>query len=186
MNIHIRQSFGNCPKYIQQREWAFTPELVTLGQERTVAHATHLTGEQQKTIAQSDTFFIASTSGDQSESRSRGLDVSHRGGKPGFIVVEDAQTLIYPDYLGNFMFNTLGNITQQPKTGLLFLDFTTGTTLQLSGQSAIIWDQERIAAVPGAQRLISSHIEHVIQIEQAVPLSCKFMEYSPALDKIEH
>lgn len=63
-----------------------------------------MTPKQQHWIQQAGTLFIASSHPE------RGADVSHRGGHPGFIRVEDAQTIIIPDYSGNNMFNTLGNI----------------------------------------------------------------------------
>ena len=185
ISIFVNQSFGNCPKYIQKRQWTLTPEVTQIGQERAVTRTTHLTTEQQILIAHADTFFIASASGGQSDNPAHGLDVSHRGGKPGFVRVIGDRILVYPDYLGNFMFNTLGNIVAQPETGLLFLDFESGATLQLTGQSEIIWDQNQIAAIPGAQRLVSFQIEESILVKQAVPVTWRFLEYSPVLDKIE-
>ena len=65
-----------------------------------------------------------------------GIDVSHRGGKPGFVRVDDGvggTVLTFPDFRGNFFFNTLGNITAHPKAGLLFVDHETGGVLQLTG-----------------------------------------------------
>jgi hypothetical protein len=48
--------------------------------------------------------------------------------------------LAFPDYSGNRMFQTLGNLAVNPRAGLLFVDWETGSTLQLTGRAQIIWD----------------------------------------------
>ena len=103
-----------------------------------------LTAKQQDWIQKADTFFVATAH------PFRGADASHRGGQPGFVAVVDAQTLIWPDYSGNMMFNTLGNIVSNPKSGLLFLDFDTGRTLQLTGAAEIVWEPAEVARFAGA------------------------------------
>lgn len=65
------------------------------------------------------------------------------------------------------------------------MDFQSGDTLQLTSQSQIIWDQDHISPVPGAQRLMSFQIEEIVHIKQAVPLTWQFLGYSPILDTIE-
>jgi predicted pyridoxine 5'-phosphate oxidase superfamily flavin-nucleotide-binding protein len=93
---------------------------------------TALDARQQAFIAAADTFFIAS------HHPERGADASHRGGRPGFARVEDAGTLAFPDYPGNNMFNTLGNLVGYPQAGLLFLDFEGGDQLQVTGRTQVI------------------------------------------------
>ncbi len=80
-------------------------------------------------VARSDTFFIASQYSEVDGDWTHGVDVSHRGGKPGFVIVAHETELLFPDYTGNCMFNTLGNIVVNPRCGLLFLDFETGQAL---------------------------------------------------------
>ncbi|MEZ4600112.1 MAG: pyridoxamine 5'-phosphate oxidase family protein [Syntrophotaleaceae bacterium] len=169
--VHARQVYANCPRYIQARkcEWkkmsAATPKPGTSGN--------NLNPGQQQRIRQADTFFIASTH------PVGGADVSHRGGFPGFVQVMDEQSLIWPEYNGNSMFNTLGNICENPKAGLLFPDFENGGTLQLSGTAEIVWDEQRAADFPGAERLIVFKTARVIQTDKAMGLCCSFLEYSP-------
>ena len=69
----------------------------------------------------------------------RTVDVSHRGGKPGFVRVGDDGTLTIPDFVGNFLFNTLGNLLLNPRAGLVIADFGTGDMLFLSGVTEIVW-----------------------------------------------
>lgn len=120
-----------------------------------------------------DTFFIASFHPET------GADASHRGGHPGFIRVVNAGKILFPDYSGNNMFNTLGNITANPNAGLLFIDFENGSTLQVNGQASVIWDQDRVEEFAGAERLVEFKIRQVIEIANAVPLRWKFSGYSP-------
>ena len=70
--------------------------------------------------------------------RDGGLDISHRGGRPGFVAVR-GDTLVVPDFRGNRFFNTLGNLLGDPRAGLLFIDFATGDLLQLQGTATIDW-----------------------------------------------
>ena len=159
--VTIQQAYSNCPKHIQPREIDALFEPSTI--ETQPQQADRLTGAQEHWIAQADTFFIASANGNA------GADASHRGGPSGFVRVLDSHTLEFPDYAGNTMFNTLGNIMANPHAGLLFLDFEHGKTLQLTGQAVIIWDEGRTALFPGAQRVIEFHIEQAIEITNAIP-----------------
>ena len=86
-------------------------------------------------IAASDTFFVASRSRAEID-RAGELDMSHRGGRPGFVGVP-GDTLVIPDFRGNRFFNTLGNFLGDPRAGLLFIDFASGDLLQLQGTVAI-------------------------------------------------
>lgn len=136
--IDADQAFGNCPSYIQRR--ALTQALDNLtpgtgGDAETKTRAGEppgLTPEDVDLIRHADTFFLGTVHPD------RGADTSHKGGRPGFVRVEDGR-LWWPDYEGNNMFNSLGNITVNPEASLLFVDFATGRTLQLSGTADVEW-----------------------------------------------
>ena len=170
ITIQARQVYANCPKYIQTRTWS------SKGPETRVTPAVHrrnsLTEEQQEWIRDADTFFLAS------QHPAGGADASHRGGNPGFVHVLNEQHLMWPDYAGNTMFQSLGNIAENPRTGLLFVDFETGRTLQLTGKARIIWDQVRTAEFTGAERLLEFDIEDVIEIAGAHALQWRFGSYS--------
>ncbi|MFD7409682.1 pyridoxamine 5'-phosphate oxidase family protein [Streptomyces sp. NPDC059866] len=135
LQIDVEQAYGNCPQYIQHRHLAPTPAL-TPGPEP-VRHGSTLTPDDVELIRQSDTFLIGTTH------PTRGSDASHRGGPPGFVRVEDNR-LWWPDYWGNNMFNTLGNLDVDPTAALLFCDFATGHTLHLSGRAALEWTRPGI------------------------------------------
>lgn len=172
LQIQIHQSFFNCPKYIQTR-YLKTTEITT-SKPPELQTRLALNETDQTWLTQADTFFIASVHPDN------GADASHRGGYPGFIQVVDSQTLLFPDYSGNNMFQTLGNLTVNPKAGLIFVDFEQGHTLQMTGQATILWETEQLAAFAGAQRLIQFSIEQIRETRNATPLRWQFGEYSPA------
>ena len=170
IEIRAEEVFGNCPKYIQAR----APETDTR-HDRTGAsrRGTALTPEQRHAIERADTLFIASVH------TGTGADASHRGGQPGFVQVIDERRLRIPDYAGNNMFQTLGNITADPRVGLLFVDFDTGTTIQLTGRARILWDPEELAGLKGALRAIEVEIDAIVEIAGQGPLGWRFLEYSP-------
>jgi len=169
--LTTKQVYGNCPQYIQARTIIGQSELsLAAGQPRETMNEW-----QRRWVERADTLFIATAN------PGAGADASHRGGKPGFIRVEDGRRLLFPDYAGNKMFNSLGNIASYPRAGLLVPDFQSGAALQLSGTAEILWDDPRMAGFEGAQRLIAFEIERIIELPQATLLRFEFQGYSPAL-----
>jgi predicted pyridoxine 5'-phosphate oxidase superfamily flavin-nucleotide-binding protein len=128
LQITVDQAFGNCPKYIQQRHLVHTAR----GESATVLRADELSAEDVALITHADTFFLGTVH------PTRGADASHRGGPPGFVRAEGGQ-LWWPDYPGNNMFNSFGNLEVDNTAALLFVDFDTGASLQLSGTAAVEW-----------------------------------------------
>ncbi|EDX85177.1 pyridoxamine 5'-phosphate oxidase family protein [Synechococcus sp. PCC 7335] len=190
MSVEVAQSFGNCPQYIQTREIEILSDISTPQQRRQIEQGDRLDKKAETLITQSDTFFIAtaySTPSDESKMHSQetnpvfGADVSHRGGKPGFIRVDNHKTLTFPDFAGNLIFNTIGNILMNPKTGLLFIDFQTRDLLYLTGSAEVIWEGEEVESFFGAERLIRCEIESWRRVGCSLPLQFEFGEYSPSL-----
>jgi hypothetical protein len=95
--------------------------------------------------------------------------------------MESDTRLLFPDYPGNHMFNTLGNIFSNPRTGVLVPDFQAGSALALSGRARILWDDPRMKHFEGAQRLVEFDIERVIEVREATRLRFEFEGYSPRL-----
>jgi uncharacterized protein len=168
--IAADQVFSNCPKHIQRREDATGDASPTVGY---ASRATDLSDRQRAWLRAADTFFIAT--GVPGE----GVDVSHRGGMPGFVHV-DGNRIVWPDYAGNAMFNTLGNLVLYPHAGLLVPDFETGDALLVSGRAAIDWEVAHAAPIAGAERLITLDVDEVIEIAGAFPARLRLREYSPA------
>ena len=177
IRIQVDQSFGNCPQYIQTREIERVEDKDLPAS--TVTELQQLDTRAQSLINNSDTFFVASYVSNNSGEASEGADVSHRGGRPGFIRVDSGSTLTIPDYLGNNHFNTFGNFAENAKAGLLFMDFENGHLLTLTGTVEILSDSPDTEHFEGAERLWKFHIDHGRWIEHGLPLRWKMDEYSP-------
>ncbi|MEU0939684.1 pyridoxamine 5'-phosphate oxidase family protein [Embleya sp. NPDC005971] len=178
LRVDLDQVIANCPKYIQKRDFRFlsdprsepesAPRPATAPPTRGVA----LTPAQQQTLRATDTFFVASSD------EAGNTDASHRGGNPGFVQVLSPTVLRWPDYVGNAMFLTLGNLELHPAAGLLVPGWDTGSTLHLTGAARTIWDADEVARVPGAQRLVEFTVTGVVEIPDAVPLRWSAPNYS--------
>ena len=177
LELKIDQAFGNCPQYIQTRELE-TLDPATLP-ESSIEEFTQFDNQAKSLITNSDTFFVASYVSNGSEAASEGADVSHRGGRPGYIRIDDDNTLTIPDYLGNNHFNTFGNFIENSKAGLLFLDFESGHILTLTGTVEILWDSPDTKFFDGAERLWKFHLDHGRRLENALPLRWKLDAFSP-------
>jgi len=180
--IVVDQTFGNCPQYIQTRTVEILPKIESIQNKRSVDSMHELNDATRTLIERSDTLFIASAYSDGEDTASNGADVSHRGGKPGFVRIEDKRTFVFPDFSGNNHFNTVGNIVLNPKVGFLFIDFETGDLVYMTGEAEIIWGGPEVQAFTGAERLIRFRADKVIRVENSLPLRFDFGEFSPMLD----
>lgn len=178
--VAIRQTFGNCPQYIQAR--GIVGAVHPPGSQKSL-RTSCFNVSHKAMLERSDTIFIASAFFGSEGTASYGADVSHRGGKPGFVRVEDSNTILIPDYSGNNHFNTVGNLVVNPKMGLLVPDFDTGHILHATGDAEIVWDGAVVGAFTGAQRLIRFTADEVICIEGALPYTFRFDSYSGDLER---
>lgn len=175
VTIDVEASYANCPKYIQRRTEADpydAQDANRAARRAAVRFGRTLTTAQVAAIARADTFFIATTV------PGAGADASHRGGNPGFVRVAP-HSIVWPDYVGNSMFNTLGNIDAFPRAGLAFVDFEDGRLLQVAGSASIDWDPRHIAEFPGAERLVRMKVERVVESTRRLPAPLELVEYSP-------
>ena len=180
--VAIKQSFGNCPQYIQARAVGLRPDGAAGSEQRPLQRSDRFDDRTRDIISRADTLFIATAYQDDQEATSRGADVSHRGGKPGFVRVEDERSFLFPDFSGNNHFNTIGNILLNPKAGFLFVDFAAGDLVYMTGAAEIIWEGEQVRAFAGAERLIRFRADEVIRVDGSLPLSFAFGDYSPMLE----
>ena len=166
LKIDIKQAYGNCPQYIQQRR---VPVDGSPNDHRVQLYAGNtLRDNDIRLIEAADTFFLGTTHA------SAGNDASHRGGPAGFVRVV-GEHLWWPDYPGNNMFNSFGNLAADPTAALLFMDFRGGTVLQLSGTAAVHWGQpdpaddahtgRRVRFVP--QRVITTAVPALGETDHA-------------------
>jgi predicted pyridoxine 5'-phosphate oxidase superfamily flavin-nucleotide-binding protein len=170
LTLDVDQAYGNCPQYIQQR--ILEPVEGTGTGAPELRRADALSAADTALVRRSDTFLLGTTHPD------RGNDASHRGGPPGFVRVEDERTLWWPDYPGNTMFNSLGNLAVDPTAALLFLDFTTGATLHLSGRAEVDWSAAAAVDDAGTGRGVRFTVEAVAS-GGAIPLRAVGVAASP-------
>lgn len=179
--VVVDQAYGNCPQYIQARDIVRFDNKSASGNASNPNTSRSLDRTMCGLIENSDTFFIATAYLDGADRHARGVDVSHRGGKPGFVRVEDDRTFVFPDFSGNNHYNTIGNIVQNPRAGFLFVDFGSGTAVYLTGEAEIVWDAPEISAFEGAERLVRVRAHKVIYVENSLPLRWRLDSYSPSL-----
>lgn len=171
LTVAIEQSFGNCAQYIQTR----TPTAHTRS-ALAVEALSKLDLPALRLIGTADTLFVASQSR-KGVGQGGGLDISHRGGRPGFVDVQD-DALVVPDFRGNRFFNTLGNLLGDSRCGLLFIDFATGDLLHLKATATIDWTVA--AGQPaGTQRSWTVRIERGWRRRGALPFKWSFGDYAP-------
>lgn len=171
--VTVEQSFGNCPQYIQLRQFRTVP--LADPATRIAQHLDGLDDAAKATICGADTFFVASYVDVDGQ---RSVDVSHRGGQAGFVQVE-GNRLTIPDFAGNLFFNTLGNLLINPRAGLLFIDFNSGDLLHLSGRTEVILEGPQVEAFQGAERLWTFEVQQVVRRPAALGLRWRFDGVSP-------
>lgn len=174
LHVDLDQVVANCPKYLQKRDFRIqtAAEARVQAAARSVTYGTALSSAQQQTIRAADTFFVATAA------ETGDADASHRGGNPGFVQVLTPTLLRWPDYVGNAMFLTLGNLALNPAAGVIFPNWSTGSALYLSGTAHTVWDTDESSRIPGAQRLVDFSVTDVREISAASPLRWSDPGYS--------
>ena len=176
--LKVDQSYGNCPKYIQIRNM-FPPDETKNASEIFIAES--IGDLERKIISITDTLFIASRSPILNDDPRNGVDINHRGGNPGFVEILDDHTIQFPDYLGNNMFNTFGNIIGDPRVGIQMIDFENGTLLHLQGKAEIITLEGEFDQRPDMGRRVEVTIENITTVTNALPFKPEFISWSPML-----
>ncbi|KAK3303565.1 uncharacterized protein B0T15DRAFT_402338 [Chaetomium strumarium] len=143
----VQESLGNCPKYLNRktvRAHVPSPHLVS--------SALPLPSEALALIQKADMFFLSSTNGQT-------MDTNHRGGPAGFVRVVsnspiedggngDGVVLVYPEYSGNRLYQTLGNLHINPLVGIVIPDFETSDVLYLTGETQVLVGSSAAAIMP--------------------------------------
>lgn len=173
LSFHVDQSYGNCPKYIQIRHK--TPAGPST--PKAPVTSTSLDAASKDQITKADTLLIASRAAELGDDPRAGVDINHRGGMPGFVSVLDDTTLQFPDYKGNSFYNTYGNIMTDNRIGLQFVDFETGTLLNIKGTATLVEDLNN-GELPLMGRGLRITVQTVVRAEGALPIRYAFDAFS--------
>lgn len=173
LSMRVDQSYGNCPKYIQVRNKTAIDE----NQPSNPSQTTKPTDADKIQIAAADTLLIASRAALLGDDPRAGIDINHRGGMPGFVTVLDDHTIEFPDYKGNSFYNTFGNIVTDSRVGLQFVDFESGTLLNIKGNATLV-EKLNSGELPLMERGLRITIDTVVRAEGALPIRYAFGDYS--------
>lgn len=168
LQLHVQESFGNCPQYIQRRALPAQDPRRSLQ----IESLNSLDADARYLISAADTFFVASHAPRQNGIG--GADISHRGGLPGFITLRQGKLFI-PDYSGNRYMNTLGNLMLESRCALLIMDFHQGTALHIQGRAEILWQKPGEGRV---ERYWTVEPERILRLRQLLPAAGTDVEYA--------
>jgi uncharacterized protein len=122
--------------------------------EQVTVHST-FTDDDRRFIENCSMFFLA-TADEQGRP-----DCSYKGGLPGFVHVQDERTIAFPDYDGNGMFRSLGNVVVNPRVALLFVNLEQPDRMRLHGVASLHYDDSLLSAYAGAQVLVRVVAERI-------------------------
>jgi hypothetical protein len=148
--------------------------------EQVTVH-TAFTESDRRFIESCSMFFLATADGQGRP------DCSYKGGLPGFVRIEDEHTLVFPDYDGNGMFRSLGNISVNPQVGLLFINFEQPGRIRVNGMASLQYDKALLATHPGAQVLVRVEVKRIFPNCPRYIHTMKLMEpsvYAPRADYV--
>ncbi|CZT16794.1 related to oxidoreductase, FAD-binding [Ramularia collo-cygni] len=170
--LKIEQSLGNCPKYLNSKviePAVSSPELIS--------DSPRLPPPALELLAKADLFFVSSAQHDTD------MDTNHRGGPPGFLRVdsnEEGGAVVYwPEYSGNRLYQTLGNLMINPLAGICVPDFDTGDMLYLTGKTEILVGQDAAAVLPRSNLCVKLTTTAARFVTHALPFRGKPGESSP-------
>ena len=143
--------FGDSHRQLQRR--FDTERLADRIEERLFREK--ITAEDRAFIERMDMFFLATA-----DAAGR-PNCSYKGGDPGFVRVLDESTIVFPNYDGNGMFLSMGNVVRHPRVGMLFIDFERQRRLRLSGEASISMDDPLLADYPEAQFIVRVAVARV-------------------------
>ncbi len=172
LTFNVREFSPNCPKYINKRTIIVDANgAEPINSEAVREKRTRLSESDQAFITAMDTLWIGSYAPDI------GADTNHRGGKPGFIRVTSPTTIEWPEYRGNGMFFTSGNLEVNDKAGVTLIDFESGSFIQMTGHGYVDWQHN--GSYEGATRVIKYHIEKLVRVDQATTHRWERLDFSP-------
>jgi uncharacterized protein len=190
LRLWVTESLGNCPKYINARVISYRRRIPLLSHRRLAGDSVTLDPASRDHVLRSDVMFIATrhlrapgTAGGDPVSS---MDLNHRGGQAGFVRCNDDGTdLYFPDYSGNRIYSTLGNILTDRAAGIAFPSFLNGDILHVTGIADVLSGREADRLMPRVKVLVRVHITGYVFVRQGLNLQqtspVQFSPYNPPL-----
>ncbi|EME48939.1 hypothetical protein DOTSEDRAFT_19432 [Dothistroma septosporum NZE10] len=170
--LKIEQSLGNCPKYLNKKQIAMATANPKLEHE-----SKRLSKDAAALLGKADMFFVSSAQHDQD------MDTNHRGGPPGFLRLasneEPGAVLCWPEYSGNRLYQTLGNLQVNPVAGLCVPDFETGDMLYVTGTTETLFGKNAAACLPRSNLCVKLTLIDARFVRQALPFRGVLGDSSP-------
>ncbi|RYP06759.1 hypothetical protein DL764_002956 [Monosporascus ibericus] len=168
----VEESLGNCPKYLNKKDirpHVPSPELVS--------DALPLSAEVTTLLEKADMFFLSSTNGQT-------MDTNHRGGPPGFMRVMANSVgadvvLVYPEYSGNRLYQTLGNLHVNPKVGIVVPDYETSNVLYLTGETQLLVGQAAAKLMPHTKLAVKIVVQEARLVKDGLSFRGEVGKRSP-------
>ncbi|KAK4241503.1 hypothetical protein C8A03DRAFT_30365 [Achaetomium macrosporum] len=174
----VQESLGNCPKYLNKKTIQAhipSPQLIS--------SALPLPPEALALIEKADMFFLSSSNGQT-------MDTNHRGGPAGFVRVisnspseeggnSEGVVLVYPEYSGNRLYQTLGNLHTNPRIGIAIPDFETSDILYLTGETQLLVGPSAAAIMPHTNLAVKITVHSARFVKDGLPFRGTPGEPSP-------
>ncbi|KAJ5136587.1 Riboflavin synthase-like beta-barrel [Penicillium atrosanguineum] len=169
--VHIEESLGNCPKYLNKKHVVPVRPAPTL-----ISDSPQLPAAAIELLTRTDTIFVSSRHGTSD------MDTNIRGGPPGFVRVESNNgnaVLVYPEYSGNRLYQTLGNLQTTPLAGYVVPDFETGNVLYVTGRTEVLVGQDAAAILPRSKLAVRVTVTAAFFVERGLAFRGNPGEPSP-------
>ncbi|KAF2669924.1 oxidoreductase-like protein [Microthyrium microscopicum] len=172
----IDESLGNCPKYLNEKE--IRPAIPN---PKLISVSPQLSKQAEDLIKKADLFFLSTANADIN------MDTNHRGGPPGFVRVissgnadeATAASIIYPEYSGNRLYQSLGNLLNNPAIGICVPDFETGDVLYITGTAEVLIGDKADEFLPRTNLAVKITIIEARHVENGLPFRGRAGEESP-------
>ncbi|KAI4727375.1 oxidoreductase [Aureobasidium sp. EXF-10728] len=162
---------GNCPKYLNRRD--ISPAITN---PKLISDSVPLHERAVELIHKVDLMFLSTSSGTS-------MDTNHRGGPPGFVrcVSQDngCTQFVYPEYSGNRLYQSLGNLMLEPKAGFCFPDFETGDCLFVTGYTEVLFGKDAAEMMPRSNLAVRVTITAARLVASVLPFRGNTGEFSP-------
>jgi predicted pyridoxine 5'-phosphate oxidase superfamily flavin-nucleotide-binding protein len=140
--VAVVKSIGSDGEHELQEKWNTTPRARAFYQHQVLSY---LNPSMQAFVTKQEMMFVGTAD------RHGEADTSFRAGLAGFVRVLDEKTLAYPEYRGNGVMSSLGNIFENPHVGLFFVDFTDKIGLHVNGRARIVENDEFVRNTSASQ-----------------------------------